>query len=69
MSVDLDKRSLALGNKITLSPGIEIDLSKMKCKDYYSLFMEATGFRKWSNCFVSDVTKTLKLTGTICKDT
>ena len=61
-NIDIDKENLKTGRLVALGSDFEIDLLKMKCKDYYLLFIEAkyvrpTGFRKWSNYFGRDVTK------------
>ena len=77
-NIDIDKENLKTERLVALSSDFEIDLLKMKYKDYYLLFIEAkyvrpTGFRKWSNYFGRDVTKecenSLKLTRSICQDT
>ena len=77
-NINVDKGILDNGKPVALGQNTEIDLCKMKCKDYYRLFIEGkytcpTGFRKWSNYFDRDVTKEcencLKHTKAICQDT
>ena len=75
--INVDKGILDIGKAVALGPNTEIDLCKMKCKDYYRLFIEGkytcpTVFRKWSNYFDRDITKECencsKHTKAICQD-
>lgn len=52
--INVDKGILNISKPVALGLNTEIDLCKMKCKDYYRLFIEGyytcpTVFRKWSN--------------------
>ena len=78
-NINVDKGILDISKPVALGPNTEIDLHvcKMKCKDYYRLFIERkytcpTVFRKWSYYFDRDITKEyencLKHTKAICQD-
>ena len=50
-NIDIDKENLKTGRLVALGSDFEIDLLKMKCKDYYLLFIEAKYVRPRAFCY------------------